>query len=217
MTDFEARRARMVKHQLERRGISDPRVLAAMSKVARETFIPDRYRYEAYRDGPLPIGEGQTISQPYIVALMAELAAITPEDTVLEVGAGSGYAAAILCELAAHVHAIERIAPLAGRAAQTLETLGYHNVEIHTGDGTRGWPDAAPFDAIVVAAAGDVPQALREQLKPGGRLIIPVGAPGEKQVLKRIIRIGEKDWKEDLVGNVAFVPLITGEDTENTG
>lgn len=217
MTDFEARRARMVKHQLKRRGISDPRVLAAMSKVAREAFIPDRYRYEAYRDGPLPIGEGQTISQPYIVALMAELAAITPEDTVLEVGAGSGYAAAILCELTAHVHAIERIAPLAGRAAQTLETLGYHNVEIHTGDGTRGWPDAAPFDAIVVAAAGDVPQALREQLKPGGRLIIPVGAPGEKQVLKRIIRIGEKDWKEDLVGNVAFVPLIAGEDTENTG
>ena len=214
MTNFEIRRAQMVKNQLERRGITDPRVLEVMGKVPRETFIPEKRRDEAYWDGPLPIGEGQTISQPYIVALMAELAAIQPDDRVLEVGAGSGYAAAVLGELAAHVHAIERVAPLAERAMQTLETLGYDNVEIHTGDGTKGWPDAAPFDAILVAAAGEVPQTLREQLTPGGRLIIPVGKQGGKQVLKRITRTGEDDWTEELVGNVAFVPLIAGEDSE---
>ncbi len=175
-TDFAAAREAMVAFQLERRGISDQRLLAAMRAVPREAFIGAGVSADAYTDGPLPIGEGQTISQPYVVALMIEAAAVGADDSVLEVGAGSGYAAAILGRIAARVHAIERRPTLAAAAAERLARLGFDNVCVQTGDGSVGWPEAAPFDAILVAAAGpQVPEALKSQLAIGGRLVMPVG------------------------------------------
>lgn len=210
MTDFEGLRARMVETQLKARGIRDARVLAAMGRVPREAFLPDAGRTDAYEDGPLPIGAGQTMSQPYIVALMAELAATGPGVRVLDVGLGSGYAAAVLAETGARVLAIERHDVLTRRASETLKRLGYDDIVCRTGDGTLGWPEQAPFDAILVAAAGKVPQALRDQLEIGGRLVIPVLATGGHQVLKRITRTSGTDWEEEAAGGVSFVPLVAG-------
>jgi protein-L-isoaspartate(D-aspartate) O-methyltransferase len=202
------RRQNMVAHQVARRGVSDRHVLDAMAKVPREAFIARDLEEFAYDDSPLPIAEGQTISQPYIVAAMAEAANLKPGDKVLEVGAGSGYAAAVFAELAAQVFTIERRAALAEAAKSTLARLGYDNVEVRTGDGTRGLPEAAPFDAIIVAASGPrIPDSLKRQLKTGGRLILPVSS-GRQQSLRKIVRTGKNTFDESDLGAVRFVPLI---------
>ena len=183
---YLALRQRMVEAQLRARGITDERVLAAMLRVPRHEFAPERYRDAAYEDHPLPIGEGQTISQPYIVALMLEALALRPTDKVLEVGTGSGYVTALLAELAADVISIERHAALANSAHELLSALGYRNVRILVGDGSGGLPEGAPYDAIIVsAAAAELPRELADQLADGGRLIIPVG-PAESQQLQLI-------------------------------
>jgi protein-L-isoaspartate(D-aspartate) O-methyltransferase len=211
MPDPEAARARMVDQQIARRGVRDPRVLAAMRTVPREAFVPEASVGFAYDDGPLPIGQGQTISQPYIVALMAEAAELAPGDRVLEVGTGSGYAAAVLARLAERVYSIERQPALAEAARERLAQSGFANVELRIGDGSRGWPEAAPFDAILVAAASpSVPDSLRRQLAPGGRLIVPVGTGGRAQRLLRIRRRAEGFAEEELLA-VHFVPLIGAE------
>ena len=200
-------RQAMVERQLSARGIRDARVLDAMSRVPREAFVAADLADYAYDDNPLPIGEGQTISQPYIVALMAEAARIGPDARVLEVGAGSGYAAAILSMLAAEVVAVERHKALADRARETLKRLGYANVVVVEGDGSRGVPEKAPFDAILVAAGAPAPpQSLKEQLAEGGRLVIPVSV-NMHQDLRAITRRGEVYEEEDL-GAVRFVPLM---------
>ena len=208
----EELRRRMVEDQLVRHGISDRRVLDAMGRVPREAFVPEALASSAYMDGPLSIGGGQTISQPYIVALMAELAQVQPGDRVLEVGAGSGYAAAILGQLADRVFAIERHASLAGTAAGRMQRLGYANVTIRTGDGTLGLPEEAPFDAILVAAGGKVPEALRRQLTIGGRLVIPASTPFSHQRLKRFTRTGPESWDKTVGPAVTFVPLVSRPD-----
>ena len=206
----------MVDQQIAARGISDPRVLAAMRDTPRESFVAEGYEGEAFRDAPLPIAAGQTISQPFIVALMAEAARIAPTDRVLEVGAGSGYASAVLARLAAHVTAIERHASLAQAARDRLRALGTPNVEIVEGDGTLGWPQAAPFDAIIVsAAAPSVPPALLAQLADGGRLVIPVGAERDIQDLLRITRQGDHT-EQTFLGGVRFVPLIGAQGWKET-
>lgn len=210
MPDEPVKRQRkaMVERQLAARGIKDARVLEAMGEVPREAFVPDRLKEFAYEDSALPIEAGQTISQPYIVAQMIELAEIGPEDSVLEVGAGSGYAAAVMGRLAKRVVAIERHEVLVKKARERMAALGYDNVEIVLGDGTRGWPDAAPFDGILVAAGGPVvPPALKEQLAEGGRLIIPISGPMH-EVLTRIRRTGPDTFEEEGHGLVAFVPLV---------
>jgi protein-L-isoaspartate(D-aspartate) O-methyltransferase len=199
----------MVNLQIAGRGLSDSHLLQAMREVPREVFVNPELEEFAYEDGPLPIGEGQTISQPYIVAKMIEAAEVSPRNRVLEVGAGSGYASAVLSRIAAKVYAIERHAALAEAAQQRFDRLGYDNIELRVGDGTRGWPEAAPFDAILVAAAGpDVPQALLEQLAIGGRLVIPVGEQRWQQRLRKITRKGETEYELEDLGAVAFVPLI---------
>src|SRR6266480_6682610 len=175
-SDFAVERERMVQQQLRTRGIKDERVLAALAKVPREEFVPQDSRAASYEDGPLPIGYDQTISQPYIVAFMTEQLRLSPTDRVLEIGTGSGYQAAILAELAGKVYTIEIVAPLAQSAEAALQRLGYKNVHVKVGDGYKGWPEYAPFDAIIVTCAPDhVPQPLIDQLKEGGRMIIPVG------------------------------------------
>jgi protein-L-isoaspartate(D-aspartate) O-methyltransferase len=179
-----------------------------MRDVPREAFVPPAQAPYAFEDGPLPIGEGQTISQPFIVALMAEALRLRPTDRALEVGAGSGYAAAVLARLAAQVWAIERHPPLASAARDRLAVLGIGNVRIIEGDGTLGLPSEAPFDAILVSAGGPrVPDTLKDQLAPGGRLVIPVGPQGGPQDLLRVTRVGER-WQEESLGPVRFVPLI---------
>lgn len=208
MTDFARRRDQMVEVQLARRGIRDARVLAAMREVPRERFVRAGLAEFAYRDSPLPIEEEQTISQPWIVAAMAEAADLTPEDRVLEVGAGSGYAAAVLGRIASHIFAIERRPALAALARGRMSALGYGNVEIRVGDGTCGLEAEAPFDAILVSASGpEVPPALRQQLAIGGRLVIPVGEPGAQKLWK-LTRTDETHFAEQDLGAVAFVPLI---------
>jgi protein-L-isoaspartate(D-aspartate) O-methyltransferase len=203
----ERQRARMVAQQLRRRGIADERVLAAMAEIPRESFVEPDQAGLAYEDHPLPIGEGQTISQPYIVAAMAEAARIAPTNRVLEVGAGSGYAAAVLSRLAAEVFAIERHDSLARNARRRLADLGYTNVTLHTGDGSLGWPGHAPYDVILVSAgAPRIPETLVAQLADNGRLIIPAGE-GRQQTLLRLTRTGDQVHTEDL-GKVVFVPLI---------
>ncbi|MEI2416535.1 protein-L-isoaspartate(D-aspartate) O-methyltransferase [Orrella sp. JC864] len=202
-------RENMVQRQLVARGLHDAGVLAAMRKVPRSAFVPDEVRALAYDDAPLPIGCGQTISQPYIVALMAQAAALRPGDKVLDIGAGSGYAAAVMAQIAGHVQAIERHEPLALQARARLRQLGYGNVTVQVGDGTLGLPSQAPFDAIVAAAGGPyVPPAWREQLAVGGRLVMPVGQATRRQRLLRIVRRGQDDYEEQDLGAVAFVPLI---------
>src|SRR5689334_18194757 len=209
MAGQEDRAARMVERQIAARGIRDERVLSAMREVPREAFVPENLREFAHDDTPLPISEGQTISQPYIVALMADAAGIGPLDRVLDVGTGSGYAAAVLSRLAERVYSMERHASLAETARQRLEALGYTDVEVRVGDGSRGWPEAAPFDAILVAAgAPDVPDALKSQLAIGGRLVIPVGGEERSQRLLRLRRTAESEFEEDSLGDVAFVPLV---------
>ena len=205
--DGSGDRARMVADQIAARGVRDPRVLDAMATVPRASFVPAVMRDRAHADGALPVGEGQTISQPYMVALMAEAAAIGPDDRVLEVGAGTGYAAAVFARLAREVVAIERIPRLARDARARLAALGIRNVRLIDGDGTRGAPEHAPFDAIIVsAAARDIPPALARQLVEGGRLVIPLGGPDE-QLLTRVTRAGETMARADLLA-VRFVPLI---------
>lgn len=197
----------MVEEQLARRDIRDPRVLEAMQNVPRHEFVPPAHRQLAYVDGPLPIGEEQTISQPYIVAVMTQMLELDPEDRVLEVGTGSGYQAAILGYLAREVHSVERYARLAKSAAENLERLGIENVTVHVGDGTRGLPEFAPYEAIVVAAAAPrVPTPLLDQLADGGRLVLPVGPRGG-QNLERWIRRGER-FSQEVGLPVAFVPLV---------
>jgi protein-L-isoaspartate(D-aspartate) O-methyltransferase len=206
---YEFARRRMVESQLRLRGIRDQRVLDAMLKVPRHEFVPERYRREAYDDHPLPIGEGQTISQPYIVAIMLESLAVKCTDKVLEVGTGSGYATALLAELAADVVSIERHAPLAHEAQRVIDDLGYRNVRVITGDGSRGFPESAPYDAILVSAAAyEVPRALVEQLAEGGRMIIPIGV-GDSQQLQ-LIHIQNGQPRTTLRELCRFVPLVEG-------
>jgi protein-L-isoaspartate(D-aspartate) O-methyltransferase len=209
MTDFAALRAAMVERQIAARGLRDPPLLAAMREVPRETFVPEAVREFAYEDGPLPIEAGQTISQPYIVALMIAAAGVAPGSRVLEIGAGSGYAAAVLSRIAGEVIAIERHGELAELAAARMAALGYFNVRIVTGDGSAGWLDGAPYDAILAAASGrHVPEGLKRQLKVGGALVMPLGAPGEMQSLFRVTRLAEEEWEQENLGPVRFVPLI---------
>lgn len=207
---FAADRARMVREQIVARGIADPRVLEAMGRVPRHAFVPRGVRMQAYEDGPLPIGHGQTISQPYIVAFMTAALEPKPEDRVLEVGTGSGYQAAVLSLLVAEVYSLEIVEPLALRAADDLKRLGYGNVKVRAGDGYRGWPEAAPFDAIIVTCAPDqVPQALVDQLKPGGRMIVPVGSPWGAQDLV-LLRKTPRGLERHSVLPVRFVPMVKG-------
>ena len=207
--DFAARREEMVRAHVAGRGVRDPAVLEAMRRVPREGFVAASLQGRAYDDGPLPIEAGQTISQPYIVALMLEAAALLPGDRVLEVGAGSGYASALASLIALHVDAVERHAGLAATARERLARLGYVNIDVHCADGSGGWPEGAPFDAILVAASGPrVPAALREQLAVGGRLVLPVGGSFWEQRLVRVTRLGEREFSETDLGGVVFVPLI---------
>ena len=206
---FAAARARMVTETIAERGVKDARVLAAMRKVPRHEFVPADVRPRAYDDGPVPIGHGQTASQPYIVAVMTELAELDPRARVLEIGTGSGYQAAVLAEVAGEVYSIELLEPLAASARRTLERLGYGRVHLRQGDGYRGWPEAAPFDAIVVTAAPpEVPRALLEQLAPGGRLVSPIGRGEQELEVHR--RMGD-GFKVRRVFPVVFVPMVPGE------
>ena len=199
----------MVKQQLAGRGISDPRVLEAFRAVPREAFLPPELAEFAYRDTPLPIAAGQTISQPYIVAVTVEALALRGPERVLEIGTGSGYAAAILGRLAKEVFTVERLAPLAEEARERLARLGYRNVHVLCGDGTLGWPEHAPYDAIAVAAGGpDVPEALLSQLSPSGRLVIPVGPDEFSQELVRVVREGNQRFRREPIMGVRFVPLV---------
>jgi protein-L-isoaspartate(D-aspartate) O-methyltransferase len=203
---FADERLRMVREQVERRGIREPRLLEALRSVPRHCFVPEDERDKAYLDGPLPIAEGQTISQPYIVAAMTGLLEIVPEDNVLEIGTGSGYQAAILGKLAKTVHSVERHPLLARQAGEVLESLGLHNVIIHVGDGSLGLEECAPYQGIIVTAASPcVPQQLLNQLAPNGRLVIPVGGR-EGQSLQRWRRLPEGFEHEELFP-VVFVPL----------
>ncbi len=207
MTDYAKLRERMVKNQLLSRDIEDPAVVEAMRSVPRHRFVDPDYISSAYNDGPLPIGHGQTISQPYIVALMTQLLELNGSEIVLEVGTGSGYQAAVLGSIARQVHSIERHEHLARRAVQLLKELDFNNIEIHVGDGSLGLPDLAPFGAIMVtAAAPKTPQVLLDQLADGGRLVIPVGGRWG-QYLERWRREGDQFKAQNIVP-VAFVPLI---------
>ncbi|MGE3761432.1 MAG: protein-L-isoaspartate(D-aspartate) O-methyltransferase [Kofleriaceae bacterium] len=198
----------MIANQLRSRGVQDRAVLAAMEIVPRERFVPPELATFAYADRPLPIEEGQTISQPYVVALMAEAARLAASDKVLEVGTGSGYAAAVLSKIAQRVFTIERIASLADSARERLARLGYANIEVRSGDGTLGWPEQAPFDAIIVAAAGPAaPPALLDQLAVGGRLVMPIGDDA-RQELVRYTRVTQDETLREALGPVTFVPLI---------
>lgn len=209
-TDFERARKRMVQDQVAARGITDPRVIAAMEKVPRHRFVDEALAERAYSDRALPIGEKQTISQPYIVARSIAAARLLGPERVLEIGAGSGYQAAVLAECARRVYSVERIASLATRARMILETLGYGNIVIRLADGTEGWKDQAPFDAIIVAAAApSIPAPLIEQLKEGGRLVIPLERGGGKE--GQILTVAERRGSEVVttsLDDVVFVPLI---------
>lgn len=206
---FKEQRAKMVNRQIRARGIRDEAILQALLAVPREVFVPARYQAAAYDDSPLPIPAGQTISQPYVVALMIQALDIGPEDKVLEVGSGSGYAAAVISRIAREVHAVERHEELATYARERLEQVGYDNVHVHHADGTMGWPPAAPFDGIMVSASGPrVPKSLEEQLAIGGRLVMPIGRERGLQTLIRLTRVGEEQYEEKDLGGVRFVPLI---------
>jgi len=208
MADLPANYDAMVREQIESRGITDARVLAAMSKVPRHEFVPEHLADVASEDHPLPIGYCQTISQPYIVALMTELLQIQPGAKVLEVGAGSGYQAAVLAEVGAQVYSVEIIEPLAKTASELLQRLGYSSVQVKQGDGYLGWPEHAPYDAIVVtAAAGHVPPPLVEQLKTDGRLVIPVGDGQAQQSLLLVEKSIDGSVTTHNVAPVMFVPL----------
>lgn len=205
----------MIRHQLRGRGIRDARVLAAMQEVPREEFVDANLVEFAYDDTPLPIGQRQTISQPYVVALMVEQMSPQPGDRVLDIGTGSGYAAAVMSRIVGKVFSVERHRTLAEAAHRRVEALGMNNIEILRGDGIRGWPEHAPFDAINVAAGGaEVPEPLKEQLADGGRLVMPVGSPPMGQLLLRLVREGD-DLRSEHLGLVSFVPLVS--DTDDSG
>jgi protein-L-isoaspartate(D-aspartate) O-methyltransferase len=207
--ELEARKEWMLSEDLLGRGIRDAAVIRAMREVPREAFLPPDMERYAYDDGPLPIEEGQTISQPFIVAYMIEALELRGEERVLEIGTGSGYAAAVLSLCAAEVFTVERIAPLAQRARERLERLGYRKVTVHLGDGTMGWQEHAPYQAIVVTAgAPEVPAELMEQLAPGGRLVIPVGPTPHLQELVRVRRQADGSFSRENLCGVRFVPLI---------
>ena len=206
---FQALRLEMVARSIAKRGVRDEMVLDAMRTVPRELFLPAKLREFAYDDVPLPIGDAQTISQPYIVALMSEALLLKGGEKVLEIGAGSGYAAAVLSEIASNVYTVERIGRLAETAAKRLAELGYDNVHVRHDDGTRGWPEHAPYDGIVVAAGGpQVPESLKSQLKIGGRLLMPVGSDQQVQELIRVTRVAENEYRSEDIADVRFVPLI---------
>jgi len=209
---FAEQRERMVESAIIGWGIEDEAVIEAMETVPRHEFVPEQYLAQAYENHPLPIGHGQTISQPYIVALMTEAAEIEADDKVLEIGTGSGYQAAVLAELADHVYTMEIIGPLTERAEAALERTGYANVSVRHGDGYYGWPEEAPFDAIVVTAAPDhIPQPLVEQLVAGGHMLIPVGPVGGYQTLWRVTKDSEGEVRTEDLGGVTFVPLTREE------
>jgi len=208
MKDFSIARRRMVEDQVVARGVRDPRVIDAMLQVPRHKFVEEALESQAYQDAPLPIGERQTISQPYMVAVMSEALALDGTEKVLEVGTGSGYQAAVLALLADRVFSLERIPALARRARKALDSCGYSKVNIRLADGTLGWQEMAPFDAIVVTAgAPDVPRDYLDQLAVGGRLVIPVG-DRMSQVLMRITRTSEHEFKEEQLLGCRFVPLV---------
>jgi protein-L-isoaspartate(D-aspartate) O-methyltransferase len=216
MTDYAAEREAMVEGQLRRRGIAEQAILDAFRQVPREAFISGEYAHLAYGDHPVPIEAEQTISQPYIVALMIQAAAINPGDAVLEVGAGSGYAAAVISRIADRVIGIERQHDLVEVARERLKRLGYDNVEIVEGDGTRGCREHAPFDAILAAASGShVPRALLEQLAPDGRIVMPMGEPGAVQELIKVTKQEDGILRQENLGAVRFVPLIGEEGWKN--
>lgn len=209
MTELADLRKRMVDEQLVARGIQDPAVLGAMSTVPREVFVPDDQVQFAYADAPLPIGEGQTISQPYIVALMSEALELSPDEQVLEIGTGSGYAAAVLSRMVRRVYTVERHLNLARAAEARFQKLGYNNIQVHVGDGTLGWAEHAPYDGIVATAGGPkVPQPLLDQLKRGGRLVMPVGRTIQLQELVRVRRSRNDGYRQEELGSVRFVPLV---------
>ena len=209
---MQKRLERMVESQIESRGVTDPAVLAAMRKTPRWKFVPEDHKNRAFEDNPLPIGYGQTISQPYIVAYMTEALLLKSDDRVLEIGTGSGYQAAVLAEIAAEVYTIEIIPELGERAEGTLNELGYDNIHVTVGDGYKGWPEHAPFDAVILTCAPDhIPEPLLDQLADGGRLVIPVGGT-YPQELKRITRVGD-DYETEFLTSVLFVPM-TGEAEE---
>ncbi len=210
--DFARARETMVQTQIAARGVRDPMVLDAMRTVPREAFVPERLRRFAYEDEPLSIGEGQTISQPYIVAVMTEAVELKPGDRALEIGTGSGYGAAVLSRIAAEVYTVERHPGLAESARRRLGEVGYHNVHVLVGDGTLGWPEHAPYDAIVVTAGGPkAPPALLDQLAVGGRLVMPIGSQSRFQRLVRVVRRGADYYDHEELEEVAFVPLIGAE------
>ena len=216
MNEFETLRQEMIRSQMAERGLNDPIVLEAINKVPREKFVAEDMIDSAYRDSPLPIEADQTISQPYIVALMTVALELKPTDRVLEIGTGSGYSAAVLAEIANEVYTIERHQVLADTARERLQKLGYENIHVFQGDGSLGWPEHAPFDAIVVTAAGpDVPPSLKQQLAIGGRLVMPVGEYRYSQTLLRVRRINENQYEEENLGGVRFVPLIGKEGWES--
>lgn len=208
----------MVRRQISGRGVRDPLILDAFLEVPREAFVDSKYGAESYGDHPLPIEAGQTISQPYIVALMIEAAGIGPGNRVLEIGSGSGYAAAVISRIAGLVIGVERQPELVAVARERMERLGYSNVRIVEGDGTRGWPGAAPYDAILAAATGShVPQPLINQLAPGGALVMPIGKPDVVQQMVKVTRDGDGRTKVRELGAVRFVPLIGEEGWSDAG
>ncbi|GAB4279942.1 MAG: hypothetical protein Kow0080_32480 [Candidatus Promineifilaceae bacterium] len=214
--DFNFLRQQMVKVQLEERGIYDQAVLKAMGTIPRERFVLPAYRDQAYRDGPLPLPANQTISQPYVVAMMLQLLELKPENKVLEVGTGSGYAAAVLGKIVAAVHTIERHPELVTYARERLKQLGITNVIVYEGDGTLGLPEEAPFDGIVVAAGGpEVPPALLAQLTVNGRLVMPVGREQRRQRMIKVTKLANGRFRRQNLGPVAFVPLIGKQGWEN--
>jgi protein-L-isoaspartate(D-aspartate) O-methyltransferase len=209
MRNLDMYREIMIKNHLSARGISDPKVLAAMRDVPREEFVRPEFKGQAYEDHPLPIDEGQTISQPYMVAYMAESLELTPSDRVLEIGTGSGYSAAVLSRLVAEVYTVDHFASLAASAGERLQRLGYDNIRILVGDGTLGWPEHAPYDAIVVTAgAPRVPEPLLEQLVIGGKLVVPVGPNHFVQTLIRVRRVKSDEYRQENLMAVQFVPLV---------
>ena len=208
--NWKSKAERMVKEQIENRGISDEKVLEAMRKTPRHRFVPGTYQQHAYSDSPLPIGHDQTISQPYIVALMTELMDLHKSDKVLEIGTGSGYQAAILGRLAGEVYTIEIVEALAKRSKALLREMDFENIHVKHGDGYKGWPEEAPFDKIIVTAAPEeVPEALKEQLKPGGKMVLPVG--DQFQLLKVIRKSASGKISEETITGVRFVPMIHGD------
>jgi len=212
MPDMSVLRKNMVRYQIAARGVKDEKILDGMRMVPREVFLPDGLAEFAYEDTPLPIEEGQTISQPYIVALMIAAIEPGPQDCVLEIGTGSGYAAAVLSRVVGHVYTVERHEALAEQARRRFRDLGYRNVEVLHGDGSLGWPEHAPYDGIIVTAGGPhVPRQLRDQLAVGGRMVIPVGPDPRLQHLVRVTRVTRERFDEEDLGDVRFVPLV-GED-----